>query len=363
MAAPLVGGDPIDPHGGRADLAERRLRVLGPGAYEADPLRVLRAVRLVAELGLEPDPETERLTRAAAPRLSEPSPERVFAELRRLVTANGALDGLRLAARLDVLDAVLPELSALAGVEQSHFHHLDVFDHTFEVLARLIDAERDLHGIFGELAPRVAEALEAPLADEMTRGQALRLAALFHDVAKPATRGVRADGRVTFIGHDSAGDEMVGEIFRRLRTSERLRSYVGKLTREHLRLGFLMHRRPLSRRDLHAFLRACEPVEVEVIVLSCADRLATRGEGQDRWIAGHLELAREAMAAALEWRASGPPRPLLRGDDLARELGLEPGPEIGELLDQLEEATYAGEATTRDEALALLRRLRQNPSR
>ena len=73
-----------------------------------------------------PTPETERLTAAAAPRLTEPSPERVFAELRRLIVARGCLSGLELAARLGVLDAVLPELTALEGVEQSRFHHLDV---------------------------------------------------------------------------------------------------------------------------------------------------------------------------------------------------------------------------------------------
>ncbi|MEJ7749822.1 MAG: HD domain-containing protein [Thermoleophilaceae bacterium] len=357
MAAPLAGGEVIDPHGGAADLAERRLRVLGASAYEADPLRVLRAVRLVAELALEPDAETERLTRQAAPRLSEPSPERVFAELRRLVTASGALAGLELAVRLEVLGAVLPELAALSGIEQSRFHHLDVFEHTLEVLRRLIALESDLFGVFGDLAPDVAQILSEPLADDMTRGQALRLAALFHDVAKPDTRGVRSDGRVTFIGHDSAGDEMVGHIFRRLRTSERLRSYVGHLTREHLALGFLVHEEALSPRTIHAFLRRCEPVEVEVIVLSCADRMATRGTGQDPWIAAHLGLAREMMGAALQWREAGAPRPLLRGDDLQRELGLASGPEIGRLLGRLEEATYAGEISTRDEALALARRL------
>ncbi|MEJ7789127.1 MAG: HD domain-containing protein [Thermoleophilaceae bacterium] len=363
MAAPLAGGELIDPHGGAADLAGRRLRVLGAGTYDADPLRALRAVRLAAELGLELDPETERLTRAAAPRLSEPSPERLFAELRRLVTAPGALAGLELAARLEVLGAILPELTALTGIEQSPFHHLDVFDHTLEVLRRLMELELDLPSVFADLAPDVAGALSEPLADEMTRGQALRLAALLHDVAKPATRGVRADGRVTFVGHDSAGDEMAGEIFRRLRTSERLRSYVGKLTREHLALGFLVHEMPLPRRRVHGFLRQCEPVEVEVIVLSCADRMATRGDGQEPWIASHLELAREMMAAALEWRANGPPGPLLRGDDLARELGIAPGPEIGLLLGRLEEAVYAGEASSRDDALALARRLRQNQRR
>ena len=363
MAVPAGGGERIDPHGGERDLREGTIRVLGPRAYEDDPLRALRLPRLAAELGLAPDPETERLTRTAAPRLTEPSPERVFAELRRLVIAPGVVDGLALAARLGVLEAILPELSALEGVEQSHFHHLDVYDHTIEVLRRLIEVESNPEPVFGSLATRIEAALAVPLADELTRGQALRLGALFHDVAKPATRGVRADGRITFIGHDAVGQDMVGDIFRRLRASERLRTFVGKLTREHLVLGFLVHERPLSRRAVHAYLRRCEPVEVEVTLLSCADRLATRGSGQDPWVEAHLALARQLMESALEWREDGPPTPPLRGDDLAAELGIRPGPELGSLLAELEAAAYAGEAETREEALALARALRENPAR
>jgi poly(A) polymerase len=315
MAVPLSGGERIDPHGGASDLRAGVLRVVGEGAYASDPLRPLRLVRFAAELGLRPDAATEQLTAAAAPRLSEPAPERVFAELRSLVVAPGVLEGLALAMRLGVLGAVLPELAALEGIEQSRFHHLDVLDHTLDVLRRLMELEAAPEEVFGDLAPRIRAQLDAPLADDLTRGQGLRLAALFHDIGKPATRGERADGRVTFIGHDSAGVEVVDGVFRRL-----LRSYVGKLTREHLVLGFLVHDVPLPPRAVHGYLRRCEPVEVEVTVLSCADRMATRGAGQEPWIEAHLELAAGVMAAALDWREAGPPEPPLRGDDLAREL-------------------------------------------
>jgi hypothetical protein len=104
-------------------------------------------------------------------------------------------------------------------------------------------------------------------------------------------------------------------------------------------------------------------VEIEVTVLSCADRLATRGRNADAAIALHLELARELLAEALSWREHGRPRPAVRGDELARELDIVPGPELGTLLARLEEARFTGEAETRDEALALARRLRDNPGR
>jgi poly(A) polymerase len=353
----LPRGSLIDPLGGRRDLEARVLRVLGPGAYERDPLRPLRLARFAAELGFEPDPETERLTAAAAPGVADAAEERVFAELRRLVIADGALAGVELADRLGLLRAVLPELSDLHEVEQSRYHHLDVYDHTLEVLAMQIDVEGRLSELFGSDAGRLRRILDEPLADELTRAQALRFGALLHDIGKPATREIRPDGRVTFIGHDRLGEQMVRSVCRRLRTSDRLARFLEGLTRHHLVLGFLVHERPLGRREVYRYLDRTSPVEVEVTLLSCADRLATRGRRAEEATEAHLELARELMAAALDWREHGPPRLPIRGDHLARELGIEPGPDLGRLLAELTEAAYAGEVTTRDEAIAVARRL------
>ena len=343
----------VDPLGGRSDLEARTLRVIGPESYESDPLRPLRLARFAAELGFLPDPETERLTAAAAARVPEASGERVFAELRRLILAERAVEGLALADRLGLLHAVLPELSALHDVEQSHFHHKDVYGHTLEVLERLTELEAEATG-------ELREVLDEPLADELTRGEALRLGALLHDIGKPATLDVREDGRVTFMGHDRLGEEMVRQVCRRLRTSDRLSRFVAAVTRHHLVLGFLVHERPLDRRAVYRYLRRTSPVEVEVTLLSCADRLATRGKNADRAIDAHLELARELMPAALEWRNTGPPRLPLRGDELAREAGIVPGPELGRVLEELREAAYAGEIEDREDAVELARRLRHN---
>ena len=360
MAVPLAGGELIDPTGGAADVEARRLRVL-PGAYESDRLRPLRLVRLATELGFEPDEETAAATRTAAPRVPEASPERVFAELRRLVVADRVVEGIGLADRLGLLDAVLPELGRLKGVEQSRYHHLDVYDHTIEVLEQQVAIEREPAQVFGEeLGAAVDAQLGRVLADELTVWQALRLVALLHDIAKPATRGELPDGRVTFMGHHEVGVEMIDAICARLRTSEKLRTFLGAITRYHLVLGFLVHERPLARSTVYRYMKTCSPVELEVTVHSCADRLATRGDRADEAIAVHLELARDLVAEALAWRER-PPQPPVRGDELARELGIAPGPELGALLARLEEAAFAGEAPTRDDALALARRLRENP--
>jgi putative nucleotidyltransferase with HDIG domain len=356
IAAPLGAVGYVDPFGGLEDLSAGRLRAVSPVAFERDPLRTLRLARLACELGFSVEPATQGLARAAAPRLAAVAPERVFAELRRVICAPAALAGLALMDAIGVTDAVLPELSALRGVEQSRFHHLDVADHTRSVLAEVIAMERDPQRIAGEHAPGLAAFLAEPLANEMTRAQALRFGALLHDIAKPPTRAVTPQGRVTFMGHDQAGARLATEILGRLRASERLREHVAALTRHHLRLGFLVHEMPLSRRAIYDYLQTTAPVAVDVTVLSVADRLATRGDNAERAIATHLALARQMLAEGLAWIAD-PPRPPVRGDELAEALGIKPGPLVGDLLAELEAASFSGEVASREEAIARAREL------
>jgi poly(A) polymerase len=368
IAEPLAGGEPIDPLGGVADLRAGRLRMAGASAFAADPLRVLRLVRLAVELDLHAEDETVRSAGAHARELRGVAAERVFAELRRIVSAREARRGLELMSSLGATAVVLPELEALRGVQQSRFHHLDVLGHTLEVLDRTVELTsgadawgEELRQCIGARGEQVQALLAEPLSDELTRGEALRWGALLHDAAKPLTRAVRPeDGRVTFIGHDARGAELARAVLERLRASERLRAHVAALVRQHLRLGFLVHEpQPLARRTVFAYLRACAPVEVDVTLLSVADRLATRGDRAQEAVRAHLALASGMLVDALRWRAEGPPRPLLRGDELAQALGIATGPRVGELLEQLAEAQYAGDVDSRDKALDYARALTQ----
>jgi poly(A) polymerase len=362
IAAPLGGEGYIDPFGGLEDLGRRRLRRVSDDAFERDPLRTMRVARLACELGFDVEERTLALARASAPRLAEVSPERVFGELRRVMAADRVLDGLELMDTVGAVEAVLPEVAALRGVEQSRFHHLDVFEHTLAVLAETVALEREPDRLAGDHAEVLERRLAEPLANELTRAQALRFGALLHDIAKPQTRAVTPQGRVTFMAHDVSGAELSAAILGRLRASERLRGHVAALTRHHLRLGFLVHEMPLGRRAVYDYLHATSPVAVDVTVLSVADRLATRGDNSERAIARHLELARQMLTEALAWEAN-PPRPPVRGDDLARALGIRPGPVVGGLLAELEAASFSGELAGRDEAIARARQLMEQAAR
>jgi poly(A) polymerase len=357
VAVPLSGGEAIDPTGGLADLGRGMLRAVGPRSFEEDPLRLLRAARLAAGLDLEIAPETVALAQASAARAAEPAGERQLAELRLLLGAPDPLRGLGLLDELRLTAVVLPELEGTKGVGQGPNHHLDVYGHTLEVLERTLEIEADLARFVGDdRAQESAAMLAEPLADEMDRATALRFGALLHDIAKPATRQER-DGFVGFKGHDVEGATTIAAIMGRLRASRKLTRYLQALALHHLRLGFMVREAPLPPRRVHDYLRATEPVTVDVTLLTVADRLSARGAGPiaaPEMVQAHLDLAREMVAAALDWRREGPPKPLLRGDEIAVELGIE-GPEIGKKLAELEAAQYAGEVRDRDGALGLLR--------
>jgi poly(A) polymerase len=338
MAEPLEGGELLDPHGGRQDLADKLVRMVSAEALADDPLRSLRAIRIAVELDLTLDDATGRAVSANARGIERVAPERVFGELKRVVSADQVLRGLAMMDAHGLTDVVLPELNALKGVEQSHFHHLDVYEHTLAVLDEVTKLDD----------PVLAE----PLADELTRGQAMRWAALLHDAAKPQTRGELPGGRVTFLGHDTEGAELAKAVLGRLRSSSKLREYVASLILHHLDVGFLVHRRPLDRHTIWRYLSQTKPYSADATLLTVADRLATRGKNAGPAIEAHLEVAGTLLEAA----RTPLPAPLLRGDELIRA-GVEPGPAVGELLDQLAEDRFAGVISTREEALARLQEL------
>lgn len=348
--------DVIDELGGLEDLAAGIQRACSAEAFEEDPLRVLRLARAVAGRPWKLDGETVRLARLAAPALSRVAGERIGAELR------GTLGGLRPLAGLETLRhtggmaAVLPEVLALDGVEQSTYHHLDVGGHTREVVAFSVALETRLGAYVDD---DVAQAATGRLSDEVAGGwtlrDATRFGALLHDIAKPRTRVFdERRGIWGFPHHDRVGAEMAGEIMERLRAPKKVVRIVQALTLHHLRLGFLVHAAPLDAGHEYDYLARCSPVEVEVTVLALADRLATRGRRAEEAIEAHAALTRHMLPIALRWRAAGgAPAPLLDGDALIARAGRPPGRWLADALERQRRARYLDPQLTVDAALAV----------
>lgn len=352
LAVPIVGDFGIvDQHHGCDDLQHGRVRMVDATAFDEDPLRMLRAARIAHLFDWDVDDATAAAIRSRVARASEPAGERTFAELRLMLLHPEARRGWRLLERLGLDAVLLPELDACRGMGQSRFHHLDVHDHTLAVL----DNCEDLLAATDFWLPLPNEpGLRATRWSEEQRLVVL-LAALCHDLGKPPTRHVRDDGRISFVGHDAVGTEIVDAIAERWRWSGNLRRRVRHLVDTHLALGFLLHtdRGPRERWRL---LRRFEPVAAEAIVLSVGDRLATAGpDDRRRWVRAHLQLARELWADHWREQRDGQPEPLLDGTQIASAAGIEPGPALGPLVTALAEAQAVGDVTTRDEAVQLVR--------
>jgi poly(A) polymerase len=305
----------LDLVGGQADLAARQIRTVGdPDArFAEDRLRILRAVRLAAELDFAIEAETAAALARHAAAIRDVSAERIRDELLRLLTAPGRATALETLRRSGLLAEILPEVAAMEGVAQPPEFHPegDVLTHTRLALSHLRDP--------------------SPV---------LALAVLLHDVGKPPTFE-RAD-RIRFNRHAEVGAEMAETICRRLRLSADEAERVVALVRDHLRI---MDVRQMRAPRLKRFL--ARPDFPDHLELHRVDCLASHGD-LSTWA-----WARE-QAARLTEEERRPPR-LVTGEDLIA-LGYPPGPRFREMLDVLDDAHLEGAIRTREEALALLAR-------
>ncbi len=363
----------IDPTGGLADLRAGRLRACGPTSLRDDPLRVLRAARLCATLGLRPDPELTPLMREAAPSLDSIAAERTRDELLKLLDAPVSAPWLRYLDDCGALTRLIPELEPARACPQPTVHFLPVLAHILETVAAL---DWLIGGAMGQPAPdELPVAVQThpdlrrtlPFAEQMTtllnerragghrRAALLKLAALLHDNAKPQTKVVHPDGKVSFYDHQMLGAEVAAHIARRLRLSRQDGGYVALVVREHMRPGQLRASEVLTLRALVRLFNDLGDAGPDVLLHELADHLAARGPNLN--VAGWTEHLAWVETLLAHYYRPRPARqtPLIDGHGLMAALGLGPGPLVGELLREIGEAQAVGEVQTREEALALVR--------
>lgn len=345
----------LDSTGGLADLAKRRLRLAGPRAFSDDPVRAFRGIRLAGALGFHLDPGFSRAARAVAPHLSEAAPERVRDELAGILSLPRTAASLRALDRLGLLAGILPETVPMKSTSQPAPHRFSVWEHSLravEAVDRLLAGLGALALYSDELTSHLAE----PLGDGFTRREALKLAALLHDVAKPRCRQV-VEGRTRFIGHDAVGGEMAKVIAHRLRLSGATTAVLERLVRQHLRPMHLAQLSEVSRRARYRFFRDLGSDAQDLLLLALADAAAVRGLSPLAvWRGAGGRLVADLLGGWREdWQQAAVP-PLLRGEDVMAAFGLAPGPPVGRLLTLAREAQDLGLVGTREEALAYLAR-------
>ncbi len=378
----------LNPTGGLADLRDGVLRACGPTSMADDPLRTLRAARLGAGMGLRAAPELAGQIRAAAPGLTRVAGERARDELLKLLDCPASAPWLRYLDSCGALTVVLPELEPSRACDQPRIHFLPVLAHMLETVASLEWVLRGLGaGSSGGLADPSEDSAGLPVAVQANlglprglpyaercaaligqvrgggrrRAAFLKLAALLHDNAKPQTKELHPDGKVSFYGHQEIGADVAAQICRRLRMSRQDTGYVALVVREHMRPGQLRAGEVITARAVARFFRDLGDAGPDVLLHELADHMATRGPQlrPDHWLA-HLAWIGAMLDA--HWGQPEERRaPLLRGDDLMQALGLSPGPQVGAMLRAVAEAQAAGEIASRAEALALAREMLSAP--
>jgi poly(A) polymerase len=323
MAVRLPEREFVDPFGGVRDLAAKRLDTpLDPEiSFGDDPLRMLRAARFVPALGLTPAPRVTEAMARMAPRLQIVSAERIRDELSRLLQLPQPSAGLELIVSTGLADHFLPELPALR-LEQDPVHrHKDVLRHTFVVV------EKVDHEVL-----------------------ALRLAALLHDIGKPATRAFTEDG-VQFHHHEVVGARMAEARLRALRYPNDVVAEVVKLVEMHLR--FHSYRLGWNDAAVRRYVRDAGPLLDPLNQLVRAD-CTTRNQEKAKALAAlqddlELRIARLAEEENLERI-----RPPLDGNEVMERLGVRPGPVVGEALDHLLDLRLERGPIEKEEAYRLL---------
>jgi poly(A) polymerase len=354
----------IDPFKGRVDLKKGVIRAVSETAFQSDAARLLRTVRLAAELGFSVESHTEALIKENCHLIAGVAGERIREELLRLLAAPHSERFLPYLDELGLVKAIIPELAEAKGVKQPKEHFWDVFDHSLETVIAVDFILRE--GTWQYAGDEVlaatpwSELLAQHFSLEVSRGSSrrslLKLAALLHDVAKPQTKAIAQDGRMRFLGHGKLGAEVVVGILERLRFSSKEIKLVEVMVREHLRPGQMSQQGLPTRRAIYRYFRDTGGAGIDILFLSLADHLATRGPNLE--LAGYQEHARMVEYVLTqhleEERVTTPPK-LISGHDLINTFGLSPGPKIGKLLEAVREAQASGEITTREEALAYIR--------
>ena len=345
MALGLHDGSFHDPHHGLQALEQYQLFCVSPTSLKDDPLRILRAVRFVLTLKMQLPPETSSLMAAARQGLPEVAGERIGNELSLILSQDHAAAGIRLLAETRALFALFSPFLPLRGLTQNEYHHVDVLEHTLQVLECLDNF--------------IAEPPEAMDQPDNEKILILRWAALFHDTGKALTTTIDPQTeKIHFYGHEKISAHLARTMLLPLGIGKHTVTRIVRLIEQHLSplLLSLGNPKPKAFRKLVFALEEDLPL---LLLLSLADNQATRGI-QFPQRRQKMETCTRELLKVYQQERNSFLKPLINGKDLLA-LGMEPGPQMGVIIRAVHQRQVDGECNSREEALDWVKNLLAPP--
>lgn len=351
----------VDPFGGVSDLRAQQIRAVTAQSLIEDPLRMLRAFRIHAELGFTIDLAVLQQIEKVHSEISDVAGERVRDELDRVFQQPDSAATWRALGNTRLFDSLFPEMSPMKGCEQGGYHHLDVWEHSLAALENLENLYASLQAEFPDHAASLTEYLNA-VPGTMPRRRLLKWAVLLHDIGKPKTRELREPGRWRFHGHDHAGTDLADALLSRLKFSRKDTQIVVSIIEHHLRPLQFFNQPAQTDESLFKLFRATGSESLGVLLCSMSDVASARGPlsnaARDTQFALSIQKMLDYYHSEFYPTISLPE--LLKGRDLMAFLQMKPGPLMGELLKEIREAQLIGQLRTRDDALDFARNWLKN---
>jgi poly(A) polymerase len=309
-------GEIIDPYNGISDINEKVIKTpLEPEkTFSDDPLRMMRAVRFASTLDFEIDPETLNSIKNVAERLEIISQERITDEFNKILLSPKPSKGLGLLDSCNLMVQFLPEFVQAKGIEQKQeYHHKDVFYHTLQVIDQISKQTENLN---------------------------LKLAALFHDIAKPKTKRFSEETGWTFHGHEVVGEKMTDAILKRMKYSNEIINYVKKIVRLHLRPMALVNDEVTDSAIRRLLFLAGEDFD-DLMVLCRADITSKNPQKVKKYLRNYEIVVSKSVEVEERDRMRAFKSPI-DGIEIMQKFHLKPGPEIGKIKKFIEEAILEG---------------------
>lgn len=345
----------IDPSSGMADLKKGTIRMTSARSFIEDPLRILRAFRIAAELDFKIEPATMKSAKAFAPLILKSASERARDELVKILANGDSSRWISCLEKTGLLEFLVPEITPMkSSARKYYFHPKGLWQHSQDTLKSLEDIFSGLGDYFPGPYSLIEKHLEEPLSSGMNRKILLKFTALLHDCAKPEC--ARKFGNKTrFLGHEKTGAKKVEKILRRLKMSRKEIAIAKNLTGNHMRPASLSQAGTVTQRASLRLFRDIGDNTPDLLLLSLADwysykRLKTHLTGN---LKKQQAVLNELVSRYFALKEKKYVPRLIDGNVLMDRLGLTPGPIIGALLKTVNEAQALGKINTGVEALAL----------